>query len=74
MWRLSGNISDELMCAMRVHLMNESEMNVFCPADAKVGIAGIPILILGLCLCVNCTSLLPAKKLIRTTMHVLMEV
>lgn len=24
------------MCAMRVHLMNESEMNVFCPAEAKV--------------------------------------
>jgi hypothetical protein len=31
-----GNISQELMCAMRVHLMNESEMNVFCPAEAKV--------------------------------------
>lgn len=31
-----GNISKELMCAMRVHLMNETEMNVFCPADAKV--------------------------------------
>jgi hypothetical protein len=32
----TGNISKELMCAMRVHLMNETEMNVFCPAEAKV--------------------------------------
>ena len=32
-----GNISEELMCAMRVHLMNDTELNVFCPADAKVG-------------------------------------
>jgi hypothetical protein len=31
-----GNISEELLCAMRVHLMNETEMNVFCPAEAKV--------------------------------------
>lgn len=31
-----GNISKELMCAMRVHLMNETETNVFCPADSKV--------------------------------------
>jgi len=31
-----GNISEELMCAMRVHLMNDTELNVFCPADAKV--------------------------------------
>lgn len=30
-----GNITDELLCAMRVHLMNETEMNIFCPADAK---------------------------------------
>lgn len=33
---LHGNISKELLCAMRVHLMNETEMNVFCPADSKV--------------------------------------
>ena len=31
-----GNISKELMCAMRIHLMNETETNVFCPADSKV--------------------------------------
>ena len=31
-----GNISKELICAMRVHLMNESEVHVFCPADSKV--------------------------------------
>ncbi len=31
-----GNISKELMCAMRVHLMNETEMDVFCPAESKV--------------------------------------
>lgn len=30
-----GNITDELFCAMRVHLMNESEVNVFCPATAR---------------------------------------
>jgi hypothetical protein len=29
------NISEELMCAMRVHLMNESEIYVFCPADVR---------------------------------------
>lgn len=33
---LHGNITKELVCAMRVHLMNETEMNVFCPADSKV--------------------------------------
>lgn len=32
---LHGNISKELMCGMRVHLMNESEMDVFCPAKSK---------------------------------------
>ena len=31
----SGNVTDELLCAMRVHLMNETEMQVFCPADAR---------------------------------------
>ena len=31
-----GNISKELLCAMRVHLMNESEIHVFCPAESKV--------------------------------------
>jgi hypothetical protein len=31
-----GNISKELICAMRVHLMNESEIHIFCPADSKV--------------------------------------
>ncbi len=30
------NITDELMCAMRVHLMNESEIHVFCPKEARV--------------------------------------
>jgi len=30
------NVTDELMCAMRVHLMNETEMSVFCPSDARV--------------------------------------
>jgi hypothetical protein len=30
------NISGELFCAMRVHLMNESEMQIFCPSDVKV--------------------------------------
>lgn len=33
---LHGNITKELMCAMRVHLMNETETNVFCPAESKV--------------------------------------
>lgn len=33
---LNGTITKELICAMRVHLMNESEIHVFCPADAKV--------------------------------------
>lgn len=32
----NGTITKELWCAMRVHLMNESEIHVFCPADAKV--------------------------------------
>lgn len=32
----TGNVTDELMCAMRVHLMNESEIHVFCPKDARV--------------------------------------
>ncbi len=31
-----GNVSKELMCAMRVHLMNETEMNVLCPAESRV--------------------------------------
>ena len=31
-----GKISKALMCAMRVHLMNESEIHTFCPADSKV--------------------------------------
>eukprot|EP01038_Epipyxis_sp_PR26KG_P006439 gene6439-8859_t len=31
-----NNITKELMCAMRVHLMNETEMNVFCPKEARV--------------------------------------
>jgi hypothetical protein len=31
-----GNVSEELMCAMRVHLMNESEIFVFCPKEARV--------------------------------------
>lgn len=31
-----GNVSEELLCAMRVHLMNESEIFVFCPKDARV--------------------------------------
>lgn len=30
------NISDELFCAMRVHLMNETEVHTFCPADARI--------------------------------------
>lgn len=30
------NITQELMCAMRVHLMNESEIFVFCPKEARV--------------------------------------
>jgi hypothetical protein len=32
----AGNITDELLCAMRVHLMNESEMQVFCPRDVRI--------------------------------------
>lgn len=32
----NGSITKELWCAMRVHMMNESEIHVFCPADAKV--------------------------------------
>lgn len=32
----TGNVTDELLCAMRVHLMNESEVHVFCPKDARV--------------------------------------
>ena len=31
-----NNVTDELMCAMRVHLMNESEVHVFCPKEARV--------------------------------------
>eukprot|EP01039_Chlorochromonas_danica_P003198 gene3198-3501_t len=31
-----GNVSEELFCAMRVHLMNEEEIHVFCPAEARV--------------------------------------
>eukprot|EP01036_Dinobryon_divergens_P028302 gene28302-37233_t len=31
-----GNVTEELMCAMRVHLMNETEIHVFCPKDALV--------------------------------------
>ena len=30
------HITDELLCAMRVHLMNETEMHVFCPKDVRV--------------------------------------
>lgn len=30
------NISEELFCAMRVHLMNETEVHTFCPADARI--------------------------------------
>jgi hypothetical protein len=30
------SVSDQLMCAMRVHLMNETEVGIFCPADAMV--------------------------------------
>lgn len=30
------NVTEELLCAMRVHLMNESEIFVFCPKDARV--------------------------------------
>jgi hypothetical protein len=32
----TNNITDQLMCAMRVHLMNESEVHVFCPKEARV--------------------------------------
>lgn len=31
-----NNVTEELMCAMRVHLMNESEIHVFCPKEARV--------------------------------------
>jgi hypothetical protein len=31
-----NNVTEELMCAMRVHLMNESEVHVFCPKEARV--------------------------------------
>lgn len=31
-----NNITAELMCAMRVHLMNETEIHVFCPKEARV--------------------------------------
>ena len=31
-----GNITEELLCAMRVHLMNETEMQVFCPKDVRI--------------------------------------
>lgn len=31
-----NNITSELYCAMRVHLMNESELAVFCAKDARV--------------------------------------
>jgi hypothetical protein len=30
-----NNISDPVFCAMRVHLMNESEVDVFCPISKK---------------------------------------
>lgn len=33
---VTNNITDQLMCAMRVHLMNESEVHVFCPKEARV--------------------------------------
>lgn len=33
---IDGNVTEELMCAMRVHLMNETEIHVFCPKDARV--------------------------------------
>lgn len=32
----TNNVTQELMCAMRVHLMNESEVHVFCPKEARV--------------------------------------
>lgn len=31
-----GNVTEELFCAMRVHLMNETEVHTFCPADARI--------------------------------------
>lgn len=31
-----NNVTDELLCAMRVHLMNESEIHIFCPKEARV--------------------------------------
>ena len=30
-----GNVSKELLCAMRVHLMNETEIEVFCPSHVR---------------------------------------
>lgn len=32
----TNNVTEQLMCAMRVHLMNESEVHVFCPKEARV--------------------------------------
>ncbi|KAJ1398055.1 hypothetical protein B484DRAFT_438487, partial [Ochromonadaceae sp. CCMP2298] len=32
----NDNVTQELLCAMRVHLMNESEVHVFCPKEARV--------------------------------------
>lgn len=32
-----SNISHSLLCAMRVHLMNESEVDIFCPLTKKAG-------------------------------------
>lgn len=32
---MTHNITDQLMCAMRVHLLNETEMNIFCPNDVR---------------------------------------
>lgn len=31
-----GHITEELLCAMRVHLMNETEMHIFCPKDVRI--------------------------------------
>lgn len=33
---VKNNISDQLLCGMRVHLMNDTEMDVFCPAEVRV--------------------------------------
>lgn len=30
-----SNVTKELMCAMRVHLMNETEIHTFCPKEAR---------------------------------------